>query len=95
MLKEGYGQLRIAKLLNEKNVPTRKAKQWGAPTVNVILKNPIYKGVMRYRKEKGDDIFSKPIPELMIVSEEDWNSVQDIRDKRTLRIQKEMIIPFP
>lgn len=82
VLEEGYGQLRIAKLLNEKNVPTRKAKQWGAPTVNVILKNPIYKGVMRYRKEKGDDIFSKPIPELMIVSEEDWNTIQDIRDKK-------------
>ena len=44
VLDEGYGQLRIAKLLNEENIPTRKAKQWGAATVNVILKNPIYIG---------------------------------------------------
>ncbi|WP_366294864.1 recombinase family protein [Paenibacillus sp. AN1007] len=29
VLEEGYGQLRIAKLLNEENIPTRKAKQWG------------------------------------------------------------------
>ncbi|WP_164848739.1 hypothetical protein [Paenibacillus sp. DCT19] len=28
MLDEGYGQLRIAKLLNEEGIPTRKAKQW-------------------------------------------------------------------
>ncbi|WP_458123304.1 recombinase family protein [Paenibacillus sp. Z3-2] len=82
VLEEGYGQLRIAKLLNEENVPTRKAKQWGAPTVNVILKNPIYKGVMRYRTEKGDEIFSKQIPELIIVSEEEWKTVQEIREKK-------------
>ncbi|WP_082560391.1 recombinase family protein [Paenibacillus sp. Root52] len=82
VLDEGYGQLRIAKLLNEEGIPTRKAKQWGAATVNVILKNPIYKGVMRYRKESGDDTFSKPIPELIIVPEEEWNSVQDIREKK-------------
>lgn len=82
VLDEGYGQLRIAKLLNEENIPTRKAKQWGAATVNVILKNPIYKGIMRYRKGSGDAVFSEPIPELMIISEEEWNSAQDIREKK-------------
>ncbi|MCM3171188.1 recombinase family protein [Paenibacillus sp. MER 99-2] len=88
VLDEGYGQLRITKLLNEESIPTRKAKQWGAATVNVILKNPIYKGIMRYRKESGNDTFSKPIPELVIVSEEEWNSVQDIREKKNPKNQK-------
>lgn len=95
VLEEGYGQLRIAKLLNQENVPTRKAKQWGAPTVNVILKNPIYKGVMRYRKETGDDIFSKPIPELIIVSEEDWDTVQKIREKKNPKNPKKNEISVP
>ncbi|MNK77581.1 Recombinase [compost metagenome] len=78
---EGYGQLRIAKLLNENNVPTRKAKKWGAATVNAILKNPIYKGVMRYRKEEIE-VYSLPNSEIAIVSEEVWSSVQSFRDKR-------------
>ncbi len=59
-----------------------KQSNGGAPTVNVILKNPIYKGVMRYRTEKGDEIFSKQIPELIIVSEEEWKTVQEIREKK-------------
>lgn len=35
---EGYGQLRIAKYLNENNIPAKQASKWGAPTINVILK---------------------------------------------------------
>lgn len=79
---EGYGQLRIAKKLNENNVPTRKAKKWGAATVNVILKNPIYKGVMRYRKD-SIEVFSDKIDDLAIINEEVWNTVQSIRQKKS------------
>lgn len=85
---EGYGQLRIAKLLNEENTPTRKAKKWGAATVNVILKNPIYKGVMRYRKDEYD-IYSNTIPELAIVKEEVWDSVQQMREKKNPKVYNE------
>ncbi|WP_366294867.1 recombinase zinc beta ribbon domain-containing protein [Paenibacillus sp. AN1007] len=56
--------------------------------MNVILKNPIYKGIMRYRKGLGDDTFSKPIPELIIISEKDWNSAQDIREKKNPKNKK-------
>ncbi|OPH47657.1 hypothetical protein BC351_10735 [Paenibacillus ferrarius] len=80
-LYEGYGQLRIAKYLNELDVPARKAKSWGSPTVNVILKNPIYKGVMRYRTEKGETL-SQENPEIVIVSEQEWNQVQLIRESK-------------
>ena len=78
---EGYGQLRIAKLLNEKSIPTRKAKKWGAATVNVILKNPIYKGVMRYRN-KSVEVYSNRIDSIVIISDEVWNAVQASREKK-------------
>jgi len=77
-LNEGYGQLRIAKYLNEQGILTRNEKKWGAPTINVILKNPIYKGVMKY--EQGEkSVYSKPIPELQIINETSWDKVQDLR----------------
>lgn len=85
---EGYGQLRIAKLLNEEGIPTRKAKKWGAATVNVILKNPIYKGIMRYRNDQVD-VFSNPIPNLILVAPEIWDAVQQMREQKNPKAYNE------
>lgn len=81
VLEEGYGQLRIARYLNEEGIPTKNGKTWGAPTINNILKNPIYKGVMKY--EQGENsVYSKTIPELQIIDEDTWERVQKIRENR-------------
>lgn len=79
---EGYGQLRIAKYLNETaKVLTRNGKRWSASTINTILKNPIYKGVMRYRSKKGN-IFSDEISELKIIETKIFEEVQKLRKQK-------------
>nr|WP_162306402.1 recombinase family protein [Brevibacillus laterosporus] len=91
----GYGANRIARYLNEKKVPTRKSSNWSTGTLNTILKNPIYKGYMAYGKRsaktgsslaKSRDKWilpSKPEKSLIIINEEIWDRVQDIRTKRS------------
>lgn len=45
---------RIAKLLNEERIPNRNGIKWYASTIQYILRNPFYKGLIRYgRTEKG------------------------------------------
>lgn len=39
---------RIAELLNREKVPTKRKKKWHALSVRKILRNPIYKGQLRY-----------------------------------------------
>jgi len=104
----GYGANRIAKYLNEKNVPTRSGSGWSTATLNTLLKNPIYKGYMTYGKrsaKSGNSINQsrdnwiapdKPDEELVIVSEEVWDKVQEIRVKRNpknVSKQKKLVNP--
>ena len=45
---------KIAHILNAEGVPSKYGKQWYSTTVEYVLKNPIYKGFIRYGKaEKG------------------------------------------
>lgn len=39
----------IAKELNDSNVPTASGKRWHASTVQYILRNPIYRGVLKFK----------------------------------------------
>jgi len=43
---------KIAKLLNEEGVPTKRGGKWNAYTVWYILNNPIYHGVIHYGRIK-------------------------------------------
>jgi site-specific DNA recombinase len=64
----GYGQLRIARTLNEKGVLTKTGTTWTASTVNYMLKNPMYKGIFTFGRRTKDAIFSKVAnPELIII----------------------------
>lgn len=47
---QGYSTNKIAKLLNEKNIPSYKNKKWSARTIGDILKNEKYKGDCRLQK---------------------------------------------
>lgn len=44
----GWGQLKIAKWLNEKGIPTRRGGQWSTNAIRTILSNPVYLGVTIY-----------------------------------------------
>jgi len=44
------GLKKIADVLNEKNVKTKKGKFWAPQTISVILKNPIYCGYTHWEK---------------------------------------------
>jgi DNA invertase Pin-like site-specific DNA recombinase len=91
---EGYGSLRIAKALNEQGVRTQTGSKWTAGSINFILTNPMYKGIMTYGKRKSDAgifakqdkedwVLSKAIPELAIINEAMWEKVQKIRSSRS------------
>ncbi len=93
---EGYGGVKIANYLNEKNYKTHKGNSWSANTVNRILSNPMYTGHLVYGKtsvpvgggkrkvqDKKEWIYSKEvIPELAVISKEQFEKVQKLKNSR-------------
>ena len=91
----GYGAFKIAKVLNEEGI-TPINDNWKACTVTQILQNPIYKGYIAYNRRQrsvcGGNYEKTPmknwilseekIPELVIIPEETWDKVQELREKR-------------
>ena len=70
MSAKGHGHKYIAMGLNEKGIPTGLAARtrtsllnrnpdglWGGSTVRMILRNPVYKGVLRWNKKARVDCF--------------------------------------
>lgn len=95
---QGYGYEKIAKYLNKEGIPAPTLPQWKGGTVASILKNPIYMGYYAinrrktiYTKKKLDrkdwTLSKEQIPELVIVSEQDWERAQLIRESRKNRIE--------
>ncbi|UGB29946.1 recombinase family protein [Metabacillus sp. B2-18] len=84
VLEEGYGQNRIAGLLNTKGYPSKTDKKWSSASVNTVLRNPMYKGYMTYNKGKENEVTSKEqLVDLVIIDEEKWNKAQKIREMRS------------
>lgn len=100
---KGYGSRRIAKELNESGIPTkRNGSQWAGATVMGILKNTMYKGYFTYGRyattntSHGKRIYknqseckssSEVIKELVIISEEQWESAQNIISARANKVK--------
>ena len=95
---QGYGYEKIAKYLNKEGIPAPSLPQWKGGTVASILKNPTYMGYYSinrrktiYTKKKLDrsewTLSKKQIPEIVIISEQDWERAQLIREARKNRIQ--------
>ena len=95
---QGYGYEKIAKYLNSEGIPAPTLSQWKGGTVASILKNPIYMGYYainrrktvytKKRLDRKDWILSEnQIPEIVIVSEQDWERAQLIRESRKNRIE--------
>lgn len=96
---KGYGSNRIQEYLIEKQSKTRSGKLWDRTAIGRILSNPIYKGYMTYGKLDNDKhmnkrenwILSKEAnPELIIVSEDVWEKVQQIRSEKSPTRKKEL-----
>lgn len=84
VLEEGYGQNRIAGVLNTKGYPSKTGKKWSSAAVNNVLRNPMYKGYMTYNRGKKNEVSSKEkLVDLVIIDEEKWNKVQKIREMRS------------
>lgn len=86
---EGTGTRRIAIMLNEMGIPTKKNVKWLPKTVRRFLQNPIYTGRMVNNKSVTKDFISgtrqmlpeedwyiHERPELRIISDEDYELVQ-------------------
>ena len=91
-----YGVNKIARHLNVKNIKSPMGSSWSSSTLNQMLKNPIYKGMPAYNRRKataskGQEMQPKsewictesPIEELQIISEKDFDMVQEIRSRRS------------
>jgi len=76
-VKVGYGPQRIANYLNQQQILTRKQKPWNQASINNILKNRLYTGVLR----KGD-MESDVRKHLQIIDVETFATAQKIRQAR-------------
>lgn len=90
-----YGDLKIARILNEEKVPAPK-DIWKAGTIARILQNPVYMGYLAYNRRKRNEkngrleripmeqwiLSNRPNPELVIVPETIWWQAQKHRAGR-------------
>lgn len=89
-----WGGGMIARYLNEQGYRTPSNNTWTSRQVNFILRNPIYKGYLVYGRRistpdnrvisQSQDkwVMSSKIPELVIVDEEKWNAVREIKNQK-------------
>lgn len=94
-LDEGYGASKIAAILNERDLKTKRGCQWSQGGICRILTNPIYTGRVvngreeikdfltgeRSRKDQSEWLISEH-PEMRIIEDEDFNSVQQLLSRR-------------
>lgn len=94
---QGYGYEKIAKTLNGEGIPTIETDKWKASTIASILKNPVYMGYYAInrrinhgsstRLDRRDWIYSEnQIPEIVIISQQEWERAQEIREARKAKI---------
>ncbi len=70
---EGYGAQRIANYLNAKKIKNRSGKNWHPATIQSMLKNVLYVGILR-----SGEVRSEPLEQLQIVDEKTFNIVKDM-----------------
>lgn len=96
-IRQGMGYGKIANTLNMEGIPAITIDKWKPATIASILKNPIYMGYYALnrrihhdsftRLDRKDWIYSREqIPELIIISKQDWEKAQEIREARKAKI---------
>ena len=89
MYLKGMSMKIIAEELNSKDIPTKLNKTWGAQTVSLILKNPLYCGYLHWED------YLNPGDHDLIIDKNIFNDVQKIIKKKnikTFHISKVFII---
>ena len=85
----GYGTQRISTWLNEHGYRTRKSKMWTSPTIRGIIRNLTYTGILRSGESR-----SEVIPELTIITIEQYERAQEIMNNRSENSTAEHNVPL-
>lgn len=100
----GWGQLKIAKWLNEQDIKTRRGGQWSTNSIRTILSNPVYLGVTIYnvttltRDSKGrqkrlvrpqDEWIIRENTHEPLITPDDFNRIQIIMNHRKEKYRHE------
>lgn len=86
---EGYGPQRISTYLNNYGYRARSGKMWHPATVRGILGNLTYTGVLRC-----GDTQSEVIQELQVITPDQFETAQRIREARSNEQRKEPLVPL-
>ena len=86
---EGYGTRRIAKWLNEQGIRTRFGNKWLNTTVQRLLRNVAYLGIL-----KSGDTVSGVFTHLQIIDVDTFEEVQRIMDNRKGKLREDNTSPF-
>jgi site-specific DNA recombinase len=70
MAANGDATFKIAKTLNQENIPTKTGKKWEARTVSRILRNPAYTGITYFGMTSGKERKQTP--------KESWHELPDV-----------------
>lgn len=84
----GMGPQTIAAFLTSKGILNRSGKNFVAPTIRNIVKNPMYRGILRC----GDSV-SEPFGHLRIVSDKLFFRSQELIRQRSLEYQEKRRVP--
>ena len=76
-LYEGYGAQRLCRYLAEQGITNRKGRNIPTTTINRIIKNPIYTGVIRNGESQ-----SEVLTDLQIIDVETFEKAQQMMEKR-------------
>ena len=79
MYLKGMSMKIIAEELNSKDIPTKLNKTWGAQTVSLILKNPLYCGYLHWED------YLNPGDHDLIIDKNIFNDVQKIIKKKNIK----------
>ncbi|WP_322202849.1 recombinase family protein [Acutalibacter intestini] len=74
----GYGAQQIANYLNERGIKNHSGKNWHPASIQGMLRNILYTGVLRSGKSR-----SEPQERLKIVEDKDFQTVQDMLAARS------------
>ena len=87
--KEGIGMQKIANLLNNGDYPNPTGNRWSYNTIRNVIHNPTYTGYLR-----SGDSRSPFIPELQIISQEQFDRAQEIASQRAAVMNNRPRVPM-
>lgn len=85
----GYGRWRLANFLNDHGIKNHKGQNWHEASVGAILKNPLYKGILR----SGTTV-AGPFKELQIIKPEVFDLAQQLIQERAKENKKQRTVPL-